>query len=88
MYHDKCEIHEFGNGGREIIPTHGFCTTEVLGGMTGSKLLSVARDSARARDRGETISPLSQSRIDFAVEVYGPEQFYMDGELFTPEQYR
>lgn len=58
---------------------------ELLGGMTGSAFMKLTRDLAVQQHNGACLTRLQQNQINLAVDVFGPEYFYMDGELFAAE---
>lgn len=61
-----------------------FTKKELLDGMTGSAfLVHTRRLVVQAHRAGRPLTERHRAQIDLAVEVYGPEYFYMDGELFA-----
>lgn len=53
---------------------------KLLDGMTGSKFLSVTRALA-VEARSRPLTARERQQVNMAVEVFSPENFYMDGEL-------
>jgi len=50
--------------------------------MTGSAFLAYTRGLKKdERDHGVTLTETDQWHVSLAIEVFGPEYFYMDGEL-------
>jgi hypothetical protein len=57
---------------------------ELLDGMTGSAFLAYTRRLAVAVHKGQIVLGEREARqVNLAVDVFGPEYFYMDGELFA-----
>lgn len=56
---------------------------ELLNGMTGSKFLAHTRDLAVAERNGAGLNKIELAQASRAVDIFGPEYFYMDGELFA-----
>lgn len=54
----------------------------LTGGMTGSAFLQFTRKLAVAEHNGAELSRTQRQQVAEAVEIFGPEYFYMDGELF------
>lgn len=55
----------------------------LLDGMTGSAFLAHTRWLAVAERDGRPMTAREGEQISRAVEIFGPEYFYMDGELFA-----
>ena len=57
---------------------------ELHDGMTGSAFLAYTRRLARQNHLdARPLTDREKQQIDFAVKVFSPENFYMDGELFA-----
>ena len=56
---------------------------ELLNGMTGSKFLAHTRDLAIAERNGTGLNQTELAQVNRAVDIFGPEYFYLDGELFA-----
>jgi hypothetical protein len=58
---------------------------ELIGNRTGSRFLADTRDLAIAQHNGAGLNRIELAQINRAVDIFGPEHFYMDGELFADE---
>lgn len=56
---------------------------ELLDGKTGSAFLAYTRQLAVAQHGGRELTDREKAQVQLALDVFGPEQFFMDGELFA-----
>lgn len=76
---DKAAKCHWGIGGVEEVET--LSNKELLCGMTGSAFLKHTRELAVAQREGACLTQFQENKINLAVDVFGPEYFYMDREL-------
>lgn len=56
---------------------------QLTNNMTGSAFLAFTRNLAVYEREGSKLTGTEREQVNLSVEIYGPEMFYMDGELFA-----